>query len=306
MSINNSKLAELTKKNDDLLGQIESLIVESDELNKTIRDLDSRCLQDKKALQDAVFENESKICNLGKCNIESKQKQTTMEEQITFMYCRLQQDGVNFQQFRDSANRWLLNVKVTCDTLEDKMTAQGKNVEELKTKHQVLSKSMLDSAAVMTSHRKRLDEVIRRETQSRSTEINNMRLEVQAIEKEHQKGNSKIVDLYLKMNAQDSKLKSLRDDIDSLDSARKKLEQCSKQAQSTLQAKVNQLLSETEETKTAIEQCKQDTQEVKQVQTDINNEISATRSKQSYFQIKVDQLVTKINKCEEKCRMLST
>ncbi|XP_059157232.1 uncharacterized protein LOC131941766 [Physella acuta] len=94
--------------------------------------------------------------------------------------------------------------------------------------------------------------------------------------------------------------------VGELDERTQDLDSRCMQVKESLQAKVNQLLSETEETKTAIKQCKQDTQEVKQVQTDINNQISATRSKQSYFQIKVDQLVTKINKCEEKCRMLST
>ncbi|XP_059157064.1 interaptin-like [Physella acuta] len=289
MLIKDSKLEELTKKNDDLLGQIQSLIVESDELDKTIRDLDSRCLQDKKALQDAEFEIKTQIDNLGNFNIDTKQKLTTMEEQITLLSPKvdqLQQDGVNFQQFRDSANRWLWNIKVTCDTLEDKMTAQGKNVEELKTKHQVLSKSMLDSAAVMTSHRKKLEEVIRKETQSRCTEINNLRLEVQAIEKEHQKGNSKIVDLYLKINAQDSKLKSLRVDIDSLNSARKNLEQCSKQAQSTLQELRSQLILEVQQTKTVIEQYKQ---EIDKTQAIVKTQISAILDKQALIQNKVDK-----------------
>ncbi|XP_059157090.1 putative leucine-rich repeat-containing protein DDB_G0290503 [Physella acuta] len=219
-----SKLQELTSKTDDITKQMKNM---NGELDQTIKAFDNRCLHAIEILQGEVFDLETNVKDLGNCNTETKQKQTTMDEQITSMYSRLdklQQDGDNFRQFRDLANRKLLNIKVTCDTLEGKLTAEGKNVEELKRKLQVLSKSVSDSSAVMTCHLTKLDGVIKREIQNRSNEICSLKCEMQAMEKEHQKGNSKVVDLYLKYNAQENESKNLRDAIDELDSARKMLE----------------------------------------------------------------------------------
>lgn len=54
ISIFDIKLAELTKKNDDLSGQIDNLVAVLGEMKQSSQDIDSRCLQETKTLEGSV------------------------------------------------------------------------------------------------------------------------------------------------------------------------------------------------------------------------------------------------------------